>query len=509
MSKLLSGAESLKVKPRSVFAAAASNSRLRVRQRPRTAVKAVAGGLRTPKSSKKKTPKTAKQSSGKKKTKDMKEADEERRRILSGWASGGDFEETLLAQALTSNKKASQVRDTPKRTPRRNGSPGENSGPGGDDGAQQQIAKLAGLVAGLTEQMQMLRMEVQVDRDLRARKQLKQPGGREGGREGGRKQSKKAEERRGRPRLPLVSESDSDEASEETKYASDSGDSSSSSDSSEDGFPQRSGSRRSSRRKEEIARNLEDGILEMDHETRRGLAAMLHKTGRRVSNAHSSKLSASLSCLSAFGSTTTRSSVEDLLYDSQRSDQRKIAKAALVKAWASRTAFHDFIAAQRGWHSRSRDNEYLPLLYHQAEALERKYGWPASKWYLENRFTYKADNPEKRWRKVIGKLKSDGTYFTSIPVDCRSELAAAFSPKSGGGPSGGTVGGPGKGGGKAAGFGRHGEHPRFPGQAAKYVGAAKKSATNTEHCPHHNSWFKPNTHTPCYHAHGKDGVHRR
>ena len=54
---------------------------------------------------------------------------------------------------------------------------------------------------------------------------------------------------------------------------------------------------------------------------------------------------------------------------------------------------------------------------------------------------------------------------------------------------------------------RNKDHPGFPGQPTQYIGRAKASGEFTEHCKHHNSFFKPGH--VCYKKDKGNGPWRR
>ena len=253
------------------------------------------------------------------------------------------------------------------------------------------------------------------------------------------------------------------------------------------------------KRAQELERSWEDKLTHLAPEDRTKLLKLLGKTNRKVPS--SSRLESSLSVFAGLGGeSVSHRDVAELTYDMRRNDQRRIAKAELTKATKSLDAFYDFITKQRAWHPSSPDFGYLTTMFHQARALEKRYGWKAAEFYILDRFTYKADNPKVRWRKVIGKLGRDSNYFLSILSDCRSEIHSKFQlVPSQSKPSGGDKGGKAK------------MHPRFPDKPTKYPkgSAAAKTATNTEYCEDHNAWFKPGSHSPCWMAGKPDGPHRR
>ena len=253
------------------------------------------------------------------------------------------------------------------------------------------------------------------------------------------------------------------------------------------------------RRAQELERSWEDKLTHLEPEDRATLLRLLDTTNRKVPS--SSRLESSLSVLSGLGGKgVSHQDVAELTYDMRRNDQRRIAKAELTKATKSQDAFYDFITKQRAWHHSSPDFGYLTTLFHQARALEKRYGWKAAEYYILDRFAFKADNPDKRWRRVVGKLGKDSNHFLSILGDVRSEIHSKFLVvHSQSGPSGGDKGG------------KANMHPRFPGKPTKYPkgSTAAKTAANTEYCEDHNAWFKPGAHSPCWMAGKPDGPHRR
>jgi hypothetical protein len=245
-----------------------------------------------------------------------------------------------------------------------------------------------------------------------------------------------------------------------------------------------------------LLRDWEDGLVALSKDEITRLQRLQGTTGSKVDpfppSPFPSGHSRSLLDVSVEGLTDEYKSILQLSVSKAQESRRARHKTELKKALESENAFFTWIRDNGALSESHKDFRIFQTMFYQAKELSMLRGWAAAKSYLTQAWVDKAKFPDHSWESIIGFPPSDGSgdYLSVIPQGRlnRILLDAKKEEK--------KEGKKGK------------DHPNFPGQPTQYIGRAKASGEFTEHCKHHNSFFKPGQHV-CYKKDKGDGPWRR
>ena len=248
-------------------------------------------------------------------------------------------------------------------------------------------------------------------------------------------------------------------------------------------------------RNAQLLRDWEDGLVSLSKDDITRLQQLQGTTGSKVDPFPPTSFppghNRSLLDVSVEGLTDDYRSILQLSVGKANETKRARHKAELKKALESENTFFAWIRDNGALSESHKDFRTFQTMFYQAKELSMLRDWAAARSYLTQAWVDKAKFPDHSWESIIGFPPSDGSgdYLAVIPQGRLNRILLEAKKEE-----------------KKEGK-RSKDHPNFPGQPTQYIGRAKASGEFTEHCKHHNSFFKPGH--VCYKKDKGNGPWRR